>query len=89
MAFSTDEVSVHGTVTVWARIDRGAVDRLLRLLQPGPGGFLDRKLREQFNVAAKVAEAAARHPERICPLIEAGSQDSPDERHALAALAGC
>ena len=89
VAFSAEGGSVRGTVTVWARIDRGVVDLLLRLLKPVVGRFLDRKLREQFTVAAGVAEAAAQHPDRVCPLLGTGAGELAEERQALARLAGC
>ena len=89
LTFSPEEQRVRGTVTVWARIDQGAVDVLLRVFRPMLGGFLDRKLREQFNVAAAVAESAAQHPDRVCPVLESGAGTSVDDRDALARLAGC
>ncbi len=89
VVFSTEEESVRGTVTVWARIDQGVVDHLLRVLKPMLGGFLDRKLREQFGIAARVSEAAAQHPDHFCPLLEESSGGSPDARQALGELAGC
>ena len=88
VAFSTEE-GVRGTVTVWAQIDQGVVDRLLRILKPMLGGLLDRKLREQFNIAVRVAEVSAQHAGQFCPLLETVSGGSPDERQALAGLAGC
>jgi hypothetical protein len=89
VAVAPEEESVRGTVTVWARIDQGLVDRLLHLLEPMLGGFLDRKLREQFNIAVRVAEAAAQHPNEFCPLLRTVSGDSSEEWQALAGLAGC
>lgn len=89
VVFAPDADSVRGTVTVWARIDQGMVDRLLRFLKPFLGGLLDRKLSEQFSIPVRVAEAAAQHPDRFCPLLEAVSDGSPEERQALAGLAGC
>jgi hypothetical protein len=58
-------------------------------LKPFLGGFLDRKLREPLNITVKVAEAAAQHPEHVCPLLEEESAGSPDTRRALAGIAGC
>lgn len=89
VVFAPEAESVRGTVTVWARIDQGLVDRSLRLLGPMLGGFLNRKLREQFNIAVRVAESAAQHPDQFCPLLGAVSEASPDEWQALAGLAGC
>jgi hypothetical protein len=80
---------VRGEVTVWARIDRGVVDRLLRVLGPMLGGFLDRKLREQFGIPFRVAEDAARHPDQFCALLAALSVGSRDERQTLGGMAGC
>jgi hypothetical protein len=89
VAFAPEADSVRGTVTVWARIDQGFVDGLLRFLKPFLGGLLDRKLKEQFSIPERVAEAAAQHPDRFCPLLGAVSDGSPEERQALAGLAGC
>ncbi len=89
VVFAPEADSVRGTVTVWARIDQGIVDRLLRFLKPFLGGLLDRKLNEQFSIPKRVAEAAAQHPDRFCPLVGAVSDGSPEERQALAGLAGC
>ena len=89
IVLSTEGEGVRGTATVWAHIDHGVVDRLLRLLQPMLGGFLDRKLREQFSIPARVAEAAYQHPGEFCSLLGALSGGSPAEREALAGLAGC
>ncbi len=87
--YTLESERVRGTVTVWARIDQGVVDHLLRALRPMLGGFLDRKLREQFAIPTRVAEAAAQHPDQFCPLLGAVSEGSSDERQALSGLAGC
>jgi len=87
--YTLESERVRGTLTVWARIDQGLVDHLLRALRPMLGGFLDRKLREQFDIPTRVAETAAQHPDHFCPLLEEGSEGSADDRHALAGLAGC
>lgn len=89
IGFSSEGERVRGTVTLWARIDQGFVDRLLRLLEPMVGGFLDWKLREQLSIAFRVAETASQHTGQFCPLLGELSGDSPDERQALAGLAGC
>ena len=89
VVFSTKEEGVRGTVTVWAQVDQGVVDRLLRILNPMLGGLLGRKLREQFSIAVRVAEASAQHTDQFCPLLEVVSVGSRDERQALAGLAGC
>lgn len=80
---------VRGRVTVWARIDQGVVDRLLRLMQPILGGFLDRKLREQFAIPFRVAEDAARDADQFCSLLAALRGGSRAGQQALAGLAGC
>jgi hypothetical protein len=89
VVFSAEREGLRGTVTVWARIDHGVVDRLLRLLAPLLGRFLDRKLREQFSLAVRVAETAAQDPGQFCPLLGALAGGAPEERQALAGLAGC
>lgn len=89
LVFTAEGESVRANVTLWARIDHGVVDRLLRLLEPMIGGFLDWKLREQLTVPFRVAEVAAQHAAQFCPLLGALSWESPDERQALAGLAGC
>jgi len=89
IVFAPEAEGVRGTVTVWARIDQGLVDHLLRRLKPMLGGFLDRKLREQFDIPTRVAEAAAQHPNQFCSHLWAVSEGSSDERQALGGLAGC
>ncbi len=89
LAFAPEVDNVRGTVTVWAHIDQGFIDGLLRFLQPMLGGLLDRKLREQFGIPQRVVEAAAQQPDRFCSLLAAASDGSPEERQALAGLAGC
>ncbi len=87
--YTLESERVRGTITVWARIDQGVVDHLLRALRPMLGGFLDRKLREQFDIPTRVAETAAQHPDQFCPLLWSVSEGSSDERQALGGLAGC
>jgi hypothetical protein len=80
---------VRGRVTVWARIDQGMVDRLLRLLKPMLSGFLDRKLREQLAIPFRVAEDAARDADQFCFQFAALPGESRTEGQALSGLAGC
>lgn len=89
VAFSSHGNHLRGDVEVWARIDQGMVDRLIRILSPVLGGFLDRKLHEQFGVTFRVAERAALEPDRFCAVLAGLPDGSPEERDALAGLAGC
>jgi hypothetical protein len=58
-------------------------------MMPMLGGLLDRKLSEQYNAAARVAETAALRPDHLCLLLEDVSGESADGRQTLARLAGC
>jgi hypothetical protein len=80
---------VRGEVEVWAKIEQGVVDRLLRVVAPMLGGFLDRKLHEQFGVTFRVAEHAVRDTGRFCQLLAVISNGSLEERQTLASVAAC
>jgi hypothetical protein len=80
---------IRGTVEVWAKIDHGIVDRLLRVLAPMLGGFLDRKLEEQFGIMFRVAEYARRDPAGFCHLVGVTPEGSLEERQTLASVAAC
>ena len=80
---------MQGHITMWARIDEGPVDRLLRLLNPVLSGLLDRKLQEQFGLTFRVAEQGACEPERFCNALAGLAEGSRRERRRVAELAGC
>ena len=67
--FSGEGDRIRGEVQVWAKIDHGVLDRLLRVVAPVLGGLLDRKLEEQFGITFRVAEHARRDPARFCQLL--------------------
>ncbi len=87
--FSREGRQLRGEVEVWAKIDQGVVDRLLRFLAPMLGGFLDHKMREQFGIAFRVAERAADDPDRFCSGLAGLAEGSSEDREELAGLAGC
>ncbi len=89
VALSTEGDLTRGHVTVWARIDEGLMDRVLRFLTPVLGGFLDRKLQEQFGLTFRVAARAAREPERFCNALTGLAEGSPRARRRVAELVGC
>jgi len=80
---------IRGEVQVWAKIDHGVLDRLLRVVAPVLGGLLDRKLQEQFGLTFRVAEHASRDPARFCQVLAGTPEGSRDERQTLASVAAC
>ncbi len=86
---SSEGDRIRGEVTVWAKIDHGALDRLLRMAAPVLGGFLDRKLEEQFGITFRVAERASRDTPRFCHFLAVVPDGSREERQALASAAAC
>jgi hypothetical protein len=86
---SSEGDRIRGEVEAWAKIDQGVLDRLLRVVAPMLGGFLDRKLQEQFGVTFRVAEHALRDRVRFCQLLEVISDGSLEERQTLASVAAC
>ena len=80
---------IRGEVQVWAKIDPGALDRLLRMVAPVLRGFLDHKLEEQFGITFRVAEHARREPARFCQLLAVIPDGSLEERQTLARVAAC
>jgi hypothetical protein len=86
---SRDSDRIRGEVEVWAKLDQGALDRLLRMVAPVLGGFLDRKLEEQFGITFRVAELASRDPVRFCQVLAVIPDGSHDERQRLASVAAC
>lgn len=80
---------IRGEVEVWAKIDPGALDRLLRVVAPMLGKLLDRKLEEQFGITFRVAEHAIRDPARFCQLLAMIPDGALEERQTLASVAAC
>ena len=89
MALSEEGDRIRGEVAVWAKIDPGALDRLLRMVGPVLRGFLDRKLAEQFGITFRVAEHARQEPARFCQLVAVIPEGSLEERQTLARVAIC
>lgn len=89
VGFSPTGEDLRASVKIWARIDHGLLDRLIRVVRPVLGGFLDRKLREQFGIGLRVAAAARQAPGEFCPALASLPTGSPDEKQALAGLAQC
>jgi len=87
--FSREGDRIRGEVEVWAKIDQGAVDRLLRMAAPVLGGFLDHKLEEQFGITFRVAEHARREAARFCQLLAVTPDGSLEERQTLTRVAAC
>jgi hypothetical protein len=86
---AADGERVRSEVTVWARIDQGVVAAMLHLLTPILGGFLDGKIREQFGLTIRVAEAASRDTARFCKLLAGISDRSLEQHQTLAGMAAC
>jgi hypothetical protein len=89
MQISQEAERTRGEVEVWARIDAGVLDRVLRMTAPLLKGFLSRKLDEQFGMTFRVAEYATRDPVRFCDLLAVLSDGLFTERQSLAGVAGC
>ncbi len=80
---------IRGEVEVWAKIDHGVLDRLLRVVAPVIGGLLDRQLEAQFGVTFRVAEHASHDTARFCHALAVIPDGSPEERQTLASVAAC
>jgi hypothetical protein len=80
---------IRGEVEVWAKIDHGVLDRLLRVVAPVLGGLLHRKLEEQFGITFRVAEHASRDTVRFCQFLAVMPEGSREERQTLASVAAC
>ena len=80
---------IRGEVQVWAKIDHGVLDRLLRVVAPVIGKLLDRQLEAQFGVTFRLAEHASHDTARFCHALAMIPDGSREERQTLASVAAC
>ena len=80
---------IRGEIVVWATVDHGVLDRLLRVVAPVIGGLLDSQLKKQYGITFRVAEHASHDTTRFCQALAVIPDGSREERQTLASVAGC
>jgi len=89
VALSREGDRLRGEIAVWARIDHGVLDRLLRIVAPVIGGLLDSQLEKQYGLTFRVAEHASHDTARFCHVLVGIPDGSREERQTLASVAAC
>ena len=89
VALAREGDRLRGEIAVWAKIDHGVLDRLLRIVAPVIKGLLDSQLEKQYGITFRVAEHASHDTARFCHALAVIPDGSREERQTLASLAAC
>jgi hypothetical protein len=89
VSLARDGDRIRGEIVVWATVDHGVLDRLLRVVAPVIGGLLDSQLKKQYGITFRVAEHATHDTARFCHALAVIPDGSREERQTLASVAGC